>query len=62
MIVLNENDEKKSRDAVEDIVRRSKNKAFKKIKNVIVAKITSFISLILAKLLLLILITALLTP
>lgn len=59
---MNENDEKKSRDAVEDIVRRSKNKAFKKIKNVIVAKITSFISLILAKLLPLILITALLTP
>ena len=49
---MNENDEKKSKDAVEDIVRKSKNKAFKKIKNVIVAKITSFISLILAKLLL----------
>jgi len=58
---LNENDEKKSKDAVEDIVRKSKNKAFKKIKNVIVAKITSFISLILVKLLPLILITALLT-
>lgn len=58
---MNENDEKKSKDAVEDIVRKSKNKAFKKIKNVIVAKITSFISLILVKLLPLILITALLT-
>lgn len=58
---MNENDEKKSKDAVEDIVRKSKNKAFKKIKNVIVAKITLFISLILAKLLPLILITALLT-
>ena len=57
---MNGDNEKKSKDAVEDIARKSKNKAFKKIKNVVVAKITSFISLILAKLLPLILITALL--
>ena len=57
---MNGDNEKKSKDAVEYIARKSKNKAFKKIKNVVVAKITSFISLILAKLLPLILITALL--
>lgn len=53
------NEDKKSKDAVEDIARKAKNKTFKKIKNTVAAKFSSFVALILAKLLPSILITAL---
>lgn len=60
MIVLDENEEKKNRDVVEDVVRKTKKEALKKVKNTVIVKLTSFITLILAKLLPIILITALL--
>ncbi|MEI3395626.1 MAG: phage tail tip lysozyme [Clostridia bacterium] len=57
---MNENEEKKDKDAIEDAARNAKNKTVKKIKRVVITKLTSFIALILAKLLPIILISALL--
>ncbi|MBD8923346.1 hypothetical protein EGR52_08025 [bacterium] len=58
---MTENEDKKSKDVIEDIARKAKNKTFKKMKNTVVAKLASVAVLVFAKLLPLILIISLFT-